>query len=79
MRNLGRGGYWLTGVIVLCGLLLNSFVCVQGFESLLQLPQSGLARFRPRSKRVLFVGDFGAKGDGLSNDTQVTYTEMGVS
>lgn len=51
-------------------LICACFVCVQGFDSLLQLPQSAPARIRPSSKRVLVVGDFGAKGDGLSNDTQ---------
>ncbi|KAJ6427322.1 hypothetical protein OIU84_022837 [Salix udensis] len=51
-------------------LICACFVCVHGFDSLLQLPQSEPARIRPSSKRVLFVGDFGAKGDGRSNDTQ---------
>ncbi|CAK7356561.1 unnamed protein product [Dovyalis caffra] len=35
-----------------------------------KLPQTGSARIRCSSKRVLFVGDFGTKGDGLSNDTE---------
>ena len=54
-------------------LICACFVCVHGFDSLLQLPQSEPARIRPSSKRVLFVGDFGAKGDGLSNDTQACH------
>ncbi|XP_040369672.1 probable polygalacturonase At1g80170 isoform X2 [Rosa chinensis] len=40
------------------------------FDSLLRLPQSGSTRTRHRSKRVLFVGDFGAKGDGITDDSQ---------
>ncbi|EEF44767.1 Polygalacturonase precursor, putative [Ricinus communis] len=52
--------------------MFTGFVCVQGsFDSLLQLPQSRLsARTRLRSKRVFFVSDFGAIGDGAANDTQ---------
>ncbi|KAM5578823.1 putative polygalacturonase [Rosa sericea] len=40
------------------------------FDSLLRLPHSGSARTRHRSKRVLFVGDFGAKGDGITDDSK---------
>nr|QDK56826.1 polygalacturonase [Mangifera indica] len=47
-----------------------SFACTEGFDSLLELPRSGSNRTRPRSKRVLFVGDFGARGDGLYDDTE---------
>ncbi|KAK7325225.1 hypothetical protein VNO77_29384 [Canavalia gladiata] len=42
----------------------------EGFDSVIQLPRSGLTRTRTRSKRVLSVGDYGAKGDGLHNDTE---------
>lgn len=61
------------GTITIRVLICACFVCVHGFDSLLQLPQSEPARIRPSSKRVLFVGDFGAKGDGLSNDTQACH------
>ncbi|KAK8559847.1 hypothetical protein V6N13_016580 [Hibiscus sabdariffa] len=41
------------------------------FDSLLQLPQSGSPPgIRPRPKKVLSLGDFGAKGDGFHNDTK---------
>ncbi|XP_050380201.1 probable polygalacturonase At1g80170 [Argentina anserina] len=40
------------------------------FDSLLQLPRSGSTRTRLRSKRVLFVGDFGARGDGITDDSK---------
>ncbi|KAI8544344.1 hypothetical protein RHMOL_Rhmol08G0289300 [Rhododendron molle] len=50
-------------------LLLNS-THVEGFDSLLRLPHSGASRSRPRSKRVFCVNDFGAKGDGVNDDTK---------
>ena len=46
---------------------------IEAFDSLLQLPLSGSTRTRPRSKRVIFVGDFGAQGDGVNDDTEVDY------
>ncbi|KAJ4828436.1 hypothetical protein Tsubulata_049363 [Turnera subulata] len=66
-------GSFPNGVVALivCVVVTSaSLVCTHGFDSLLQLPQSGSARTRPRSSRVLHVGDFGAKGDGVANDTQ---------
>ncbi|GKV28167.1 hypothetical protein SLEP1_g37252 [Rubroshorea leprosula] len=48
----------------------SSIVQTEGFESFLQLPNNGSWRTRSRYKRVLFVGDFGARGDGLSDDTE---------
>ncbi|XP_061337979.1 probable polygalacturonase At1g80170 [Gastrolobium bilobum] len=42
----------------------------EGFDSVIQLSHSGLSKTRTRSKRVLSVCDYGAKGDGLHNDTQ---------
>ncbi|KAJ0007203.1 hypothetical protein Pint_30076 [Pistacia integerrima] len=58
-------------VLILAFVCLSlSFVCAEGFDSLLELPRSGLNRTRLRSKRVLFVADFGAKGDGLHDDTE---------
>ncbi|XP_048333996.1 probable polygalacturonase At1g80170 isoform X1 [Ziziphus jujuba] len=48
----------------------SKLTCTHGFESLLQLPQSGSTRTRPRFKRVFFLADFGAKGDGIANDTK---------
>ncbi|XP_062156018.1 probable polygalacturonase At1g80170 isoform X2 [Alnus glutinosa] len=55
--------------LILMFLTLN-LPYIQGFDSLLQLPQSGSVRIRPGSKRVLFLGDFGAQGDGLHDDTE---------
>ncbi|XP_041017298.1 probable polygalacturonase At1g80170 isoform X1 [Juglans microcarpa x Juglans regia] len=50
--------------------LTSNLIYVEGFDSLLQLPQSGSTRIRPISKRVLFLSHFGAKGDGLHDDTK---------
>lgn len=49
--------------------LCTNFMCIHGFDSLLHLPLS--AGTRPISKRILSVQQFGATGDGVSNDTQV--------
>ncbi|XP_058226753.1 probable polygalacturonase At1g80170 isoform X2 [Rhododendron vialii] len=54
-------------------LQLNS-AHVEGFDSLLRLPHSGASRSRPRSKRVFYVNDFGAKGDGVNDDTEISGT-----
>lgn len=48
-------------------------MCTEGVESLLQLAQSGSTTTRLRSKRVLSICDFGAKGDGITNDTKVIF------
>ncbi|XP_050233635.1 probable polygalacturonase At1g80170 [Mercurialis annua] len=68
MGKKKRIGSWPPFGLFLIILIDICFVsCGQGFESLLQLPHSkGLSA---RSKRVLFVGDFGALGDGATNDT----------
>ncbi|KAB1218677.1 hypothetical protein CJ030_MR3G026557 [Morella rubra] len=51
--------------------LVPNLSYAEGFDSLLELrPQSGSTRIRPRSKRVLFLGEFGAQGDGLRDDTK---------
>ncbi|KAH9666594.1 putative polygalacturonase [Citrus sinensis] len=50
--------------------LSASLVSTEGFDSLLELPHSGSNGTRSKSKRVIFVGDFGAKGDGFNDDTE---------
>ncbi|GAY63115.1 hypothetical protein CUMW_223060 [Citrus unshiu] len=54
--------------------LSASLVSTEGFDSLLELPHSGSNRTRSKSKRVIFVGDFGAKGDGFKDDTEISGT-----
>lgn len=70
-QGIGSGSPFLILFIHIVLCLCSCFVCVEGFDSLLQLPQSLSETSRPRSKRVFFVTDFGARGDGISNDTQV--------
>ncbi|XVF24817.1 hypothetical protein REPUB_Repub13aG0160400 [Reevesia pubescens] len=79
MKNLGFLCSYSTctiSVFIYISMLMCSNVVVlvyaEGFEfeSLLQLPRSGSSRIRPRAKRVLSVGDFGAKGDGHHDDTK---------
>ncbi|XP_043817627.1 probable polygalacturonase At1g80170 isoform X2 [Manihot esculenta] len=69
-QGIGSGSPFLILFIHIVLCLCSCFVCVEGFDSLLQLPQSLSETSRPRSKRVFFVTDFGARGDGISNDTQ---------
>lgn len=74
MKNLGHCSsprfilfFIHINILVVTPLLTH----VQGFDSVIRLPHSGLTRTRSRSKRVLSVGDYGAIGDGLHNDTEV--------
>ncbi|KAA8540476.1 hypothetical protein F0562_024605 [Nyssa sinensis] len=64
----------LTCIISICMvyymILISNLTIVQGFDSLIQLPQSSASRDRPRSKRVILLSDYGAKGDGLSDATK---------
>ncbi|KAF5741726.1 polygalacturonase [Tripterygium wilfordii] len=71
MRNLGSCSCSMRIVLLSCTYVLICCITVhvEGFDSLLQLPQSGLPITRIRSKRVLHLGDFGGKGDGIHNDT----------
>ncbi|KAJ8755884.1 hypothetical protein K2173_024429 [Erythroxylum novogranatense] len=70
MKNLAIGSWSKLILFLITCLISTSFVRTEGFDSLLQLPRSGSPRIRPKSKRALFVRDFGAKGDGFHNDTQ---------
>lgn len=74
MRSIGSCPTASKCIIVLIHMLflLGSSNTANGedFDSFLQLPQSGSTRTRPKSKRVLFVGDFGAKGDGITDDSK---------
>uniref|UniRef100_A0A5B7A5Y2 endo-polygalacturonase n=1 Tax=Davidia involucrata TaxID=16924 RepID=A0A5B7A5Y2_DAVIN len=56
--------------IIYCMNLFSNLTIVQGFDSLIQLPRSGASRDRPRSKRVIFISDYDAKGDGMSDATK---------
>ncbi|KAK3016695.1 hypothetical protein RJ639_007100 [Escallonia herrerae] len=43
---------------------------IKGLDPLIQLPQSGVFSDIPRSRNVFYVNDYGAKGDGLEDDTK---------
>ncbi|XP_068303859.1 probable polygalacturonase At1g80170 [Pyrus communis] len=60
------------GVIHMFFLLASSNTAHgETFDSVLQLlRRPGWTRIRPGSKRVLSVGEFGAKGDGVTDDSQ---------
>ncbi|CAJ2661351.1 probable polygalacturonase At1g80170 isoform X1 [Trifolium pratense] len=59
-------------IFIHVNILITPFLTyhVQGFDSIIRLPYSGSTRTRPKTKQVLSITDFGAKGDGFHNDTQ---------
>lgn len=70
MRKLRSCSFstWLIVYVLFTFTFLTSNI--EAFDSFLQLPLYGSTRTRPRSKRVLFIGDFGAQGDGVNDDTE---------
>jgi hypothetical protein len=60
-------------IFIHVNILITPFLTyhAQGFDSVIRLPYSGSTRTRSKTKRVLSITDFGAKGDGSHNDTQV--------
>ncbi|XVE52179.1 hypothetical protein DITRI_Ditri02bG0102100 [Diplodiscus trichospermus] len=74
MKNLGLLCSCSSIVLIYIFILTCSNVVehAEGFDidTILQLPRSGSPRTRPRAKRVLFIGDFGAIGDGHHDDTK---------
>lgn len=73
MKNLNYHSFSSSPCLIVL-ILLNLYqylTYTEGFDTLLQLPQTRMImRTRPRSQRVLHLHDFGAKGDGITNDTQ---------
>ncbi|KAJ7962880.1 Pectin lyase-like superfamily protein [Quillaja saponaria] len=72
MRNLRSFPYSTISIVLIHVNILVSFKFsfTEGFDSVIQLPHSGSAGTRPRSKRVFYIDDFGAKGNGLHDDTE---------
>lgn len=68
-----RFRYCVVVVVVFCvvAFLSSEFVSTQGFDSLLELPRNGSDKYRPESKWVLSVDDYGARGDAIHDDSQV--------
>ncbi|KAK4413921.1 putative polygalacturonase [Sesamum alatum] len=60
-------------ILYLSICLLLNITYGNGFEPLIQLPSSGLStNTSSRSRTVLFnIDDFGAKGDGITDDTKI--------
>ncbi|XP_030488438.2 probable polygalacturonase At1g80170 isoform X2 [Cannabis sativa] len=75
-RLYSSSTFHVNAIAVLCvvGFWISQFRCTEGFDSLLQLPQYGSPTTPLRSKRVLSLCDFGAKGDGIHNDTKISGT-----
>ena len=68
-----------TRIIIICTIyfsvyLFSNLTNVQGFDPLLQLPKYRNSINTITSKRFLSVNDYGAKGDGLTDDTKVPTT-----
>ncbi|OAP14060.1 hypothetical protein AXX17_AT1G75020 [Arabidopsis thaliana] len=69
--SYSRGGTLVTLLLLL--LVASSLALTanaNSFESLLQLPRRQSRSTRPRSERLLHVGNFGAKGNGVTDDTK---------
>lgn len=73
MKNLRYCFSWAFVIIFIhVNVLVTPYLTrAEGFDSVIQHPRSRWRRTRTRSKWVLYVGDYGAKGDGLHNDTEV--------
>ncbi|GAB4842059.1 hypothetical protein Ancab_012019 [Ancistrocladus abbreviatus] len=59
-----------TAILVLLVFLLSNFSYTKAFESQLQLPTSRPSGKRIRASRVINVNQFGAKGNGVDDDTE---------
>ncbi|KAJ7951882.1 Pectin lyase-like superfamily protein [Quillaja saponaria] len=72
MENLRSYPYSIISIALIHVIILGSlkFAFTEGFDSVIQLPSSGSTRTRPRSKRVFYIDDFGAKGNGLNDDSK---------
>lgn len=70
MKNLRSASFSSSPFLIFLLLSLH-FKHTQAFDSVIQLPHSGSDNTRFCPKRVLSLAHFGAKGDGIHNDTKV--------
>ncbi|KAI3716279.1 hypothetical protein L6452_23507 [Arctium lappa] len=70
--SLSSSAHSFVCVIIYWGFLFSNFANARGLDSLLQhLPQLGAFNNIFESRIVLNVEDYGAKGDGIKDDTKV--------
>ncbi|GFY96980.1 pectin lyase-like superfamily protein [Actinidia rufa] len=70
------GSIIILSVYYICICSFSNFTSVEGFDSLLRLPHSG-PNTNPslsKTKTVFYVNDYGAKGDGIHDDTKMSGT-----
>ncbi|XP_047165310.1 probable polygalacturonase At1g80170 isoform X1 [Vigna umbellata] len=81
MKNLRYCFSWAFVIIFIhVNVLVTPYLTrAEGFDSVIQHPRSRWRRTRTRSKWVLYVGDYGAKGDGLHNDTEAFLEAWGIA
>lgn len=71
MRNPGRSHHCSTCFILLLHFhLFLNLTLAERFDPLIKLPQSGRTRTQSRTQRVLRIHSYGAKGDGVNDDTK---------
>ncbi|XP_057505421.1 probable polygalacturonase At1g80170 [Actinidia eriantha] len=66
------GSIIILSVYYICICSFSNFTSVEGFDSLLRLPHSGPSTnlSLSKTKTVFYVNDYGAKGDGIHDDTK---------
>ncbi|KAK7335979.1 hypothetical protein VNO80_28153 [Phaseolus coccineus] len=81
MKNLRYCFSWAFIIIFIhVNVLVTPYLTgAEGFDSVIQHPRSRWRRSRTRSKWVLYVDDYGAKGDGFHNDTEAFLGAWGIA
>ncbi|KAL9323168.1 hypothetical protein ACSQ67_011221 [Phaseolus vulgaris] len=81
MKNLRYCFSWAFIIIFIhVNVLVTPYLTgAEGFDSVIQHPRSRWRRSRARTKWVLYVDDYGAKGDGFHNDTEAFLGAWGIA